>query len=250
MRLDPRRSDVAQSRPHRAGSPVAIPAVAVSIHVRPIRAAAGCAVPAAALVEGVREHVSGGPRVAQPTPHPCGWVLTGLRLGARLEVLLRHRRIHAARPSSVRRCSKPPASCGLPCGHSCGGRFYSCAAHPGRRGLRIAGGIHAASVLAANTTRSAASLPPTFSAGWERPSLQEAPMALDCARRLHWRRPRNRRHVKLPRQEAAGALVFARDASRHGCRRIRAARGPEARYDQAHPTPELPKASRQDCRRV
>ncbi len=34
------------------------------------------------------------------------------------------------------------------------------------------------------------------------------------ARRLHWRRPRNRRHVKLPRQEAAGALVFARDGSR------------------------------------
>ncbi len=38
-------------------------------------------------------------------------------------------------------------------------------------------------------------------------------------------RPRNPRQVKLPRQEAAGALVFARDASRHGCRRIRAARG-------------------------
>ncbi len=29
--------------------------------------------------------------------------------------------------------------------------------------------------------------------------------------------PRTRRQVKLPRQEAAGALVFARDASRHGC---------------------------------
>ncbi len=35
-----------------------------------------------------------------------------------------------------------------------------------------------------------------------------------------------------------------------GCRRISKARGPEGRHNQAHPTPELPKASRQDCRRV
>ena len=63
-------------------------------------------------------------------------------------------------------------------------------------------------------------------------------------------RLRHPRQVKLPRQEAAGALVFARDASRHGCRRVCKARGPEARYDQAHPTPELPQGSRQDCRRV
>ncbi len=65
MRLDPRRSDVAQSRPLRAGSPVAIPAVAVSIHVRPIRAAEGCALPAASMP----------PRFSLRTPHgrrhPC-----------------------------------------------------------------------------------------------------------------------------------------------------------------------------------
>ncbi len=182
-RLDHRRSDVAHTRPHRAGCPVAGPAVAISIHVRPVRAAevsgAGsswCIAlhtpyesrPAPALVEGVREHAWGVRWVAGPAPHPCGWVLVDLGLGARLEMLLSRRRIHAARPSSVRRCSYAPASCGLPCGWSGGGHFYSCAARPGRRGLRIAGGIHAASVLAAYHHPVGGVLPPTFNAGCER----------------------------------------------------------------------------------
>ncbi len=154
MRLDHRRSDVAQTRPLPAGFPVTGPAVAVPIYVRPIRAAEGRALPAASM---------------------------------------------------------PP-------------RF-----------------------LLRTTTRSAASC--------RRPSVPDG-NGLRCKmrrwrsiapERLPRRRPRNRRQVKLPRQEAAGALVFARDASRHGCRRTCTARGPEARHDQAHPTPELPWASRQEA---
>ncbi len=286
-------------------------------------------------------------------PHPCGLVLVGLRLGARLEMLVGRRRIHAARPSSVRRCSDAPASCGLPWEGSGGGRFYLCAARPGRRGfshcrrhpcrlgsrcehhtvdgihavglqcrmgtgcfarrrslssrsarlglvvvegvrehawgvrwvagprrihaawsssvsgwvrglrcgwgaaasmrldprrsdvaqtrplpagspgrgpavavsiyvrpvraaegLRIAGGIHAASVLAANTTRPTASMPSAFSAGWEQPALQEAPLTFACARdaRLGAGRATVGRSSSGG-MEAAGALVFARGGS-------------------------------------
>ncbi len=101
----------------------------------------------------------------------CGSVLGGLRSGARLEILLWRRRLHAARPSWVRRCSYAPASCGLPCDWSCGGCFYSCAAHPGRRGSAIAGGILPPRFSLRTTNRSAASMPPTFNAGWERVAL-------------------------------------------------------------------------------
>ena len=195
MRLDHRWSGVAHTRPHRAGCPVAGPAVAVSIYVRPGRAAADCANPPASMparfllrtttrsaasmpptfnagwerhalwagdccrrgVRGWGLLLSGGgarTRVGSSmgcgaAPRPCGWVLVDLRLGARLEMLLQRRRIHAARPSLVRRGSYAPASCGLPCGWSDGGRFYSCAARPGRSGLRKSAGIHAGSVLAA-----------------------------------------------------------------------------------------------------
>ncbi len=201
MRLDHRRSDLAQTRPHRAGCPVAGPAVAVSIYVRPVRAAGALQSPAAScrlgsccepphgrrrpaadlqcrmgtgcaagwglvlsrsaqlgpvLVESVREHGGAVPGCANCAAS-CGLILVGLRFSARPEVLLRRRRIHAARPSPVRRCSYAPASCGLPCGRSCGGRFYSCAARPGRRGFAIAGGILPPRFSLRTTTRSAAS---------------------------------------------------------------------------------------------
>ncbi len=87
MRLDHRRSGVAHTRPHPAGCPGTGPAVAVSIHVRPVRAA---------------------------------------------EALQRRR-------------------------------------HP------------AVSVLAANRHPVGGVLPPTFNAGWERPVLQDAPLAFACA---------------------------------------------------------------------
>ncbi len=128
------------------------------------------------VVEGVREHDGVVPGVAGPSPHPCGLVLVGLRLDARLEVLFRRRRIHAARPSSVRRCSYAPASCGLPCGWSSGGHFYSCAARPGRRGFAIAGGILPPRFSLRTTTRSAASC--------RRPSVPDGNGLLCTMRRL------------------------------------------------------------------
>ena len=149
MGCSPPPSDVAHTRSHRAGCPGTGPAVAVSIYVRPVRAAEGRVRLTPALVEGLRKHVGAVRGVAPAAPHSCGGVPVGLRLGARPETLLQRRRIHAARPSSVRRGSYAPASCGLPCGWSGGGRFHLCAARPGRRGFAIAGGIHAASVLAA-----------------------------------------------------------------------------------------------------
>ncbi len=61
MRLDHRRSDVAHTRPHRAGCPVAGPAVAVSIHVRPVRAAGALQSPAASCRLGSRCELPHGP---------------------------------------------------------------------------------------------------------------------------------------------------------------------------------------------
>ncbi len=47
--------------------------------------------------------------------------------------------------------------------------------------------------------------------------------------------------------EAAGAFVFASDASLQDAGGIARSRGPEARHNQARPTPELPHASRQEA---
>ncbi len=49
MRLDHRRSGVAHTRPHRAGCPVAVLAVVISIYVRPVRAAGDFASPPASM---------------------------------------------------------------------------------------------------------------------------------------------------------------------------------------------------------
>ncbi len=119
-----------------------------------------------------------------------------------------------------------PASCGLPCGCSRDGRFHLCAAHPGRRNFAITGGIHAASVLAANTTRPTASMPSAFSAGWEQPALQEAPLTfawrdapIGAGRAIagrsssRGRRPRERWSLRVTRagMDAGG---FAKPAGR------------------------------------
>ncbi len=133
----------------------------------------------------------------------CGSVLFGLRSGARLEVLLQRRRLLRLDHR------RPDVAHTRPHGAGCPGT-----------GPVVAISIYVRPVRAAEALQSPAAscrlgsrceyhtvggvLPPTFSAGWEQPALQDAPLALACARRPHWRRPRNRRQIKL---------------RRHGCRR-------------------------------
>ena len=142
-----------KTRPHRAGSPVDVPAwvwlvysgppargiVLFRLHPAGSRLARtrtlrrhpcrrsficrrwrgrglllsrGCA-NMAGDVEGVREHAWGVPGVAAGAAS-CGSVRVGLRLGARREVLLQRRRIHAARPVLFRRTKTRPHRAGSP----------------------------------------------------------------------------------------------------------------------------------------
>ncbi len=242
MRLDHRRSGVAHTRPHPAGCPGTVLAVVVSIYVRP-------------GLGGRRRSLS---RACANTL----WAFLGLRGG---------RRIHAARSwlisgwvRDLRSCCGVAASCGSTIvgpAWLIRARILRAALWPFSRWLfpSMCGPSGPQGIVQIRRH------PCRLGSRCEPPLGQRHPCRRPSApdgNGLLWFRARDHRWCRRCMQgagratvgrsssggmDAAGALVFARDASLQDAGGRARSRGPEGRHRQAEPTPEHPQASPHDA---